>query len=971
MPATRRSVIAVAVLIVVATSPVFADPPEKQRDAATERSRHALRDEPSRDSTSIGESAQHTERDGNVIARDTVSIHNRQRLALDSIPCERIPVGEPDDYKPCVARLPDGELLLTAFHQHKRDGNKVMEQTLLFRSRDGGKSWSSPEKLALLGREPYLTVLPDGTVFITGHLLANDERNGWGYTCGFLHRSTDRGRTWESTRIESEGIKPKASNHSTRNVLRLTDGTLRLGVDYDGGGGPFLMWRSTDGGQTWDKTPKCEPRDFASKYGFFGGETWLWQARSGKIWAFVRVDSNELPIKDRPIKSGNDQSDHFILFSSADGGKSFDRIRDFGDYGEMYMSLVRLQDKRLLLTFTVRDLKPPLGVRAIPGIETDDGFDFDFDHDRILLDTKTSSRPQGGGFGPTVQLDDGTLVTSCSYRGEDSKSHLEVVRWRMPADSATAPDLKRALVGHWPLAGDTQDRSGGEHHAVIRGGIDLQVTGPGGAKQSAAGFNGGDAWLEIPADNSPKLGREEFSVAVWLHTDEALDDVPGDLLSQYDPVRRRGFHLSLKSNAVTTSLANARQLHFGIDSDRASEWIDCGRPGKALLAFALTVHEGSLFAGTCEPGANETGRVYRFDGEKKWIDCGAPDRSNSVMALAVYNGQLYAGTGKYRVAGSSLPESENTQFGGRILRYAGQDRWIDCGQLPATEAVGGLIVFRGQLYASSLYRPAGFFRYDGETRWVDCGTPDGKRVVALGVFNGHLYATSYDGGYVYRYDGTSWTDCGRLGENTQTYSFAAYQGRLYVGTWPSGRVYRFEDVSQWTDVGRLGEELEVMGMLVHNGRLIAGTLPLAEMYSYEGNTTWKRLTRLDHTPDVKYRRAWTMAEHDGRLFCSTLPSGKIFAFEAGRNVTWGHSLPSGWHHIAAVKSSERLILYVDGQQVSQSSRFDPTQFDLNNAAPLRIGFGANDHLRGRLADLRLFRRAVPANEIRQFATQSK
>ena len=82
------------------------------------------------------------------------------------------------------------------------------------------------------------------------------------------------------------------------------------------------------------------PKDFKSQYGFFGGETWLWPAKSGKIWALVRVDSNELPIKDRPIKAGNDQADHFILFSSEDEGKTFDRIRDFGDYGEMYMRLV-------------------------------------------------------------------------------------------------------------------------------------------------------------------------------------------------------------------------------------------------------------------------------------------------------------------------------------------------------------------------------------------------------------------------------------------------------------------------------------------------------------------------------------------------------------------------------------------------------------------------------------------------------
>jgi hypothetical protein len=31
-----------------------------------------------------------------------------------------------------------------------------------------------------------------------------------------------------------------------------------------------------------------------------------------------------------------------------------------------------------------------------------------------------------------VQLADGTLVTACSYRGTDDKTHLEVIRWRLP-----------------------------------------------------------------------------------------------------------------------------------------------------------------------------------------------------------------------------------------------------------------------------------------------------------------------------------------------------------------------------------------------------------------------------------------------------------------------------------------------------------------------------------------------------------
>ena len=544
--------------------------------------------------------------------------------------------------------------------------------------------------------------------------------------------------------------------------------------------------------------------------------------------------------------------------------------------------------------------------------------------------------------------------------------------WLAPAPAVQADDsaLGRGLIAHWPLAGDAQDRSGRERHASFHGDIDWLAAGPRKRPGTAAAFNGRDGFLEVLGDRAPHLGTGDFSIAAWVDVPEDLDDVPGDILSQYDPGRRRGFHLTIKTNAgVTFSQPNLRSLQFGIDDHRESEWLDCGRPGEALLAFALAVHEGELYAGTCEPGQGQAGRVYRYAGDQSWIDCGAPDRSNAVTALAVHHGQLYAGTGKYRLAGSALPESPNMQLGGRIFRYAGGTEWTECGHLPEVEAVGGMVVFRGRLYASSLYRPAGFFRYEGESRWTDCPTPDGQRVEALGVYNGFLYATSYDGGHVYRYDGQAWTDCGRLGDNTQTYSLATYDGRLYTGTWPSGRVYRFEDLNRWTDVGRLGEELEVMGMLVHNGRLIAGTLPLAEVYEYRSDSTWERLARLDHTPDVKYRRAWTLAEYAGRLYCSTLPSGRVYSFAAGQNVSWDHPFPAGWHHVAAIRAAGRLTLFLDGQQVAQSGAFDAAQYNLSGDQPLRIGFGRNDYLRGRLADVRLYGRALDGAEIKQLAAR--
>lgn len=484
------------------------------------------------------------------------------------------------------------------------------------------------------------------------------------------------------------------------------------------------------------------------------------------------------------------------------------------------------------------------------------------------------------------------------------------------------------------------------------------------------------AATEIAAAEAPKIQKGDFSIAAWI---KAADGTGGDILSQYDREKRRGFHLTLKSNpGVVSNQANWRHLQFGVDDNRDGEWKDHGRPGNALFAFSMATHDGHLYAGTTEPNPGDQGRVYRFDEEKGWIRCGELDGSNSVTALAVCEGALYAGTGKYRVAGSALPESENTTLGGRIFRLEGEDRWVDCGQLPEVEAVGGLVVHEEKLYASSLYQPAGFFRYEGGTQWTSLPVPSikdeatgevsPKRVVPLTTYQGKIYAGSYDGGQVYRFDGEDWTNCGVVGDNTQTYSFASHEGALTVGTWPSGRVYRFDGPNQWTDLGRLGEEREVMGMLVHNGRFLGGTLPLAEIYQYQGGSDWKKLIRLDMTPDVRYRRAWTMAEHDGRVFCSTLPSGHIHSFAAGTMAQWGHSLDENWHHVVAIKSNQKVTLYLDGNEVAHSDA-EMADYDLGSDAPLRLGDGVNGPFAGAIQKLRIYHRALALADIATLAAE--
>lgn len=529
-----------------------------------------------------------------------------------------------------------------------------------------------------------------------------------------------------------------------------------------------------------------------------------------------------------------------------------------------------------------------------------------------------------------------------------------------------------ALVGHWPLAIDARDASGqgrdgvAEHIRFDGDATAAKGAGVGHARGGAI-FDGRGSQVIIDPDQL-RLGADDFTVSAWVYLDESWDDVPGDVVSWRHPQERRGFQLSVVTNAAaTSSQANCRQVQFGIDCDLpAGPWQDCGRPGNAVLVFGLCAHEGALYAATCESGAAESGHVYRYQRDGQWIDCGKPSGANAVSALAVYEGRLYAASACYRLRGSALQDSGNQTPGGHVFRYEGEDRWTDCGKLGSSEAINGLVVYRGKMHASSTYSP-GVFRYDGGTAWTDLGTPSGRRVEALCVYNGAVYGGGYDAGEVYRYTPEEgWETVGALEGNTQTYGFAVYRGALLVGTWPSGAVYQYESPGHWRHVGRLGEEKEVMPLVVHNGQLLGGTLPLAEVYRYSGRQTWQSLGRLDTTPDVTYRRVWCLASFQGQLFAGTLPSGRVYRANVGPCATCDRPLASGWRHLAGVRQGGELTLYVSGERAGVSQRFDAA-VDISCDAPLRIGRGEHDFFAGKIRDVRLYRRALATVEIAKLA----
>ena len=535
------------------------------------------------------------------------------------------------------------------------------------------------------------------------------------------------------------------------------------------------------------------------------------------------------------------------------------------------------------------------------------------------------------------------------------------------------------LVGHWPFAGDADDRAAGlpGRSTDVKSGR----AGPGNRPGTAAAFNGETSCLEISDHPALRFDRDDFSVALWVHTDPGRD-VVGTILGKFDPDRRRGFHLYVHTNdgATSTALANSRQLSFGIDDARADRaWSDCGRPGNAVNIHALSVIDETLYAGTLETGADEYGRLWRHAGGQDWVELGNPIGCNTVHGIVEFDGKLYCSVGRYACVGSRLGDTLNATPGGQVFRFNPGGEWTDCGH-PGKEAgvpddqdtgpynVGkaddtyALNVWDGSLYAVSNHLP-GVYRYEGERDWTWIG-PD-QRIMTLTVFRGALHALA-NGGPVYRYEGGDrWTHCGSPEGSTQTYGAATVRGELYVGTWPEGTVFRYEGGTDWKSLGRLGYEMEIMAMTFYNGKLYAGSLPMAHVWRMDEGT-FTRMATLDESP-VPLRRAWSMAIRDGRLYTGTLPRGRVQSFEAGKMATWDRRFPGGWRHVAAVKDGRRLKLYVDGVLQACSTPFHPDDFDLDTDTPLTVGAGADTHFAGLMSDLRLYRGALDAPAIAALA----
>lgn len=543
----------------------------------------------------------------------------------------------------------------------------------------------------------------------------------------------------------------------------------------------------------------------------------------------------------------------------------------------------------------------------------------------------------------------------------------------VPSISSQPKVQDDALVGYWPLTGDCRDHSGNGNHGRNHG-VDLNT----------ARFNGREAHIEIPHAPSLDLAAGDFTVSAWVHTEEDAENLFGDVLYKFDPAKRKGLTLSIRTGGGGyNGTGTARQVCFGIDNARIGDWQDCGRPSPTsnYVSNSLTVFDGHLYAGITDADKPENwSRVYRYRGGKEWEDCGrvGAGRTRGVGPLIAHRGRLYAATWSYdwtRVAKDNLDP-------GRVYRYAGGQEWEDCGQPGRNRRLFGMASYKGGLYVVG--EDGRCYVHDGAQAWKECGRfPNYGHPMA--VHNGRMFVGVLNPSGIHAYDGVAWKNLGNPYEtqerSNQIHAFTVYRGRLHATTWPEGRIAELTDDDKWVDRGRPGDCMEVNGLTVYNGKMYAGTIPRAEVFRYEGDKKWTSLKCFHQPPDrvFKHSNDWarvtSFAVHSGKLIASMgsctsalqdAPAdfrGKVYAIEAGKCVSFDRDLGTGWKHLAAVRRNDRLELYIDGRREVVSAPFAAPDYDLSNGEPLKIGLGEQNGFCGKIREVRVYRRSLTEVEI--------
>jgi hypothetical protein len=220
---------------------------------------------------------------------------------------------------------------------------------------------------------------------------------------------------------------------------------------------------------------------------------------------------------------------------------------------------------------------------------------------------------------------------------------------------------------------------------------------------------------------------------------------------------------------------------------------------------------------------------------------------------------------------------------------------LDCGRPGNAKMIYALTVFDGSLYATTFEWGADerghLWRYEGGDKWHDCGSPsDANAVTSAAVHDGALYVGSgrYKcvgshivpspnetlGGHVYRYDGDgNFVDCGQLGDGDCVIALTTHNGKLYATSHYHRGAYVYEGGTTWRYIG---PDLRLMAMTSWHGHLYTTTNG-DEIYRYDDDGTWTSCGKFANTTQT-----YGMAAYEGELFVTTWPDALVYHYNGQR-----------------------------------------------------------------------------------------
>jgi len=338
---------------------------------------------------------------------------------------------------PSLEVLDDGTLICAFREAAKRRFRTHIDPTskaVLVRSTDNGKSWDPQTKVVIWEedgcgiQDPSVRRLRDGTLIAnffkwrvgTERDLPDGNRRirgldgvHYAWTEGtYVSWSKDGGETWtEPVKVNSP---MEDSTATSEPVLELPDGTLLLPVygqlESDETSRAMVL-RSYDGGRTW-RDPSTIAYDPLGNIGFFEPAL-LHLPGSEKIICMLRTH-----------KKPREEYGYYLYQSeSEDMGRTWSTPKKTRIWGHP-PNLTLLKEGFILCSYGYR--RPPYGVRAC--ISTDNGKSWKLESEVIL---RSDGLDGDLGYPSTVQLTDGTILTSYYFRDRSDITYIALARYRI------------------------------------------------------------------------------------------------------------------------------------------------------------------------------------------------------------------------------------------------------------------------------------------------------------------------------------------------------------------------------------------------------------------------------------------------------------------------------------------------------------------------------------------------------------